>query len=213
MATGESEQLPYCPPGLNMEFQQPLLPEQVRAHEENIAKYRFTIPPSFAVHKQEKNGLHHDIPHANIHSCFSNIGFCTPFVKNTPGLSTHTSAQVGNFTAIGAQVKQPIMPYYIEHTNTKYLLQIWALAMWSKWVNYLDHIFILQFTSEVILDEGLYTVIAHGRVFIDDGAIKYDIARALKLEVLPAITDVVVSTDAKSIIFGVAVFGLVVNAV
>ena len=29
-----------------------------------------------------------DIPHANIHSCLRTVGFCTPFVSNTPGLST-----------------------------------------------------------------------------------------------------------------------------
>lgn len=32
------------------------------------------------------------IPHANIHSCIANKGACTPFVSNTPGLSTHTPA-------------------------------------------------------------------------------------------------------------------------
>lgn len=32
------------------------------------------------------------IPHANIHSCLRDVGACTPFVANTPGLATHTSA-------------------------------------------------------------------------------------------------------------------------
>ena len=104
MSTGESEQLSYCPTGLNMEFQQPLLPAKIRAHSTHLAKYRFTIPPAYSVDKQEKDGVHHDIPHANIHSCHNKVGFCTPSVKNTPGLSTHTAAQVGNFTEVGAQV-------------------------------------------------------------------------------------------------------------
>ena len=57
-------------------------------------------------------------------------------------------------------------------------------------------------------------MIAHGRVFIidDDGeTIKYDIARAIKLEVLPAITDVIVSDEAKTTIGVVGVVGLIVN--
>jgi hypothetical protein len=37
------------------------------------------------------------VPHANIHSCIRSVGACTPFVSNTPGLSTHTAASPGNF--------------------------------------------------------------------------------------------------------------------
>merc|ERR1712070_800193 len=37
-------------------------------------------------------------PHVNIHSCVSSIGACTPFIKNTPGLSTHTGAVKRNIT-------------------------------------------------------------------------------------------------------------------
>ena len=33
-----------------------------------------------------------NIPHANVHSCVRSVGFCTPFVSNTPGLSTHSAA-------------------------------------------------------------------------------------------------------------------------
>jgi len=38
------------------------------------------------------------IPHVNIHSCVSSIGACTPFISNTPGLATHTSAHKRNIT-------------------------------------------------------------------------------------------------------------------
>ena len=38
----------------------------------------------------------YDVPHSNLHSCLSHIGFCTPLVSNTPGLSTHSSALVSN---------------------------------------------------------------------------------------------------------------------
>ena len=33
------------------------------------------------------------VNHVNLHSCMANIGFCTPFVANSPGLSTHSVAQ------------------------------------------------------------------------------------------------------------------------
>lgn len=36
--------------------------------------------------------------HANIHSCLRNVGGCTPFVSNTPGLSTHTAALTGEMS-------------------------------------------------------------------------------------------------------------------
>jgi len=39
------------------------------------------------------------IPHVNIHSCISSVGACTPFIANTPGLSTHTSAQSKDFSS------------------------------------------------------------------------------------------------------------------
>jgi hypothetical protein len=35
------------------------------------------------------------IPHANIHSCVRTVGFCSPFVSDTPGLATHTEANEG----------------------------------------------------------------------------------------------------------------------
>ena len=38
-----------------------------------------------------------DVPHSNLHSCLAEVGFCTPFVSNTPGLSTHSPALVDNF--------------------------------------------------------------------------------------------------------------------
>ena len=37
------------------------------------------------------------MPHVNFHSCVRAVGFCTPFVSNQPGLSTHTAAQTGEF--------------------------------------------------------------------------------------------------------------------
>jgi len=43
------------------------------------------------------------VPHANIHSCYRSVGFCSPFVGNTPGLATHSSALTGALTVSGSQ--------------------------------------------------------------------------------------------------------------
>lgn len=43
------------------------------------------------------SGVHYEIPHSNLHSCLTHVGFCTPFVSNTPALSTHSTALVDNF--------------------------------------------------------------------------------------------------------------------
>jgi len=42
-----------------------------------------------------------EIPHTNIHSCLRKVGFCTPFVANTPTLATHSPEVTGNFTEDG----------------------------------------------------------------------------------------------------------------
>eukprot|EP00966_Prymnesium_polylepis_P316669 7316848-Prymnesium_polylepis.1 len=34
------------------------------------------------------------IPHANTHSCLRRVGFCTPFVADTPTLATHSGEQL-----------------------------------------------------------------------------------------------------------------------
>ena len=39
------------------------------------------------VHPRPPGGL---LQHVNIHSCEAQVGFCSPFVSNTPGLATHT---------------------------------------------------------------------------------------------------------------------------
>mmetsp|Transcript_9552 Transcript_9552/g.28277 ORF Transcript_9552/g.28277 Transcript_9552/m.28277 type:complete len:832 (+) Transcript_9552:40-2535(+) len=41
-----------------------------------------------------------DVTHANVHACQRKVGFCTPFVEETPGLATHTPAQAANVQPI-----------------------------------------------------------------------------------------------------------------
>jgi len=89
------------------------------------------------------------IPHANIHSCDRNVGFCTPFVANTPGLSTHSAALQGTLTSHGT-----------DETTT--------------------------FASQVLLDAGQYTIIAHCRWYDTNGA-QHNMARAVMRDVAPPV--------------------------
>eukprot|EP00966_Prymnesium_polylepis_P063107 1464896-Prymnesium_polylepis.1 len=66
-----------------------LLPVALTAGVEYLFDYRATVPMELAPAPR--------LPHANIHSCLRHVGFCTPFVANTPELSTHSQAQSGTF--------------------------------------------------------------------------------------------------------------------
>ena len=83
-----------CPDAIVETWDAPL-PEKMLALQEYEVTYTIRVDPStFEVDKQGDN----HVPHANIHSCVASRGACTPFVANTPGLATRTSASKGNFT-------------------------------------------------------------------------------------------------------------------
>ena len=96
-------QLDACPDGLFIEFIKEL-PEIVYEGKTYESSFKLTVDPTkgYVVEKQANSAdVLVDIPHANIHSCLAKIGFCTPFVGNTPGLSTHTTALNGDFASGG----------------------------------------------------------------------------------------------------------------
>ena len=72
-------------------------PERMVHMQEYRVSYSLTVDPNeyTVVHQ----GSH--VPHSNIHSCITETGACTPFVANTPGLSTHTQAQKGSLDSAG----------------------------------------------------------------------------------------------------------------
>ena len=72
-------------------------PERMVHMQEYRVSYSLTVDPNeyTVVHQ----GSH--VPHSNIHSCIAETGACTPFVANTPGLSTHTQAQKGSLDSAG----------------------------------------------------------------------------------------------------------------
>ena len=51
--------------------------------------FRVNVPRTRAVVLHYDDGGF-DVAHANIHSCLQSVGYCSPFVANQPGLSTHS---------------------------------------------------------------------------------------------------------------------------
>jgi hypothetical protein len=82
-----------CPEGIALKWTK-TLPEDMISMHEYTTTYSLTLSTEKFGHKKSGNN---DIPHANIHSCITSRGACTPFVSNSPGLATHTEALVGDF--------------------------------------------------------------------------------------------------------------------
>ena len=61
--------------------------------------YHFSLLNTDVVASPVRGGALYHVVHTNLHSCLVNAGACTPFVKNTPGLSTHTPEKYTNLTA------------------------------------------------------------------------------------------------------------------
>ena len=97
LTTNQVIQMSICPSDMKIEFTE-TLPDLMRVGSVYYTNYRFHVDEK-GISPQMVKGVQYDIPHANIHSCFSRVGFCTPFVKNTPSLATHTEAIVSNMTA------------------------------------------------------------------------------------------------------------------
>jgi len=96
-----------CPKGaISLEWTKPL-PQKLLADTDNPTSYKFKVDLSmFNVTAVSAKGKLWDIPHSNLHSCPSDKGACTPFVGNTPGLSTHTPSSLGNLSVDGVYVSE-----------------------------------------------------------------------------------------------------------
>ena len=85
------------------------IPESLLADTEYKIEYSMHVPSQ----RQPQP----DIPHANVHSCVRSVGFCTPFVSNQPGLSTHSAALQGTIssedTIFDSSVKLSVEQYTI----------------------------------------------------------------------------------------------------
>jgi hypothetical protein len=79
--------LSSCPAGAAITFVKPP-PDTIFAGQKYQTVYRFAVDPAAANHyRWTVKGTKWDVPHANIHSCVSTVGFCTPFIANTPSLA------------------------------------------------------------------------------------------------------------------------------
>ena len=169
LVNGGTTKLDSCPDDFKLEFiLEP--PKVMYGREYYPVQYRFSLDIDAIDHYQVNDV---DIPHANIHSCVSTVGFCTPFVSNTPGLSTHTPALSGD----------------VEYTS--------------------DGIYTVDFIDDMKLEDEQYTIIAHVRVFGEEGGItyKYDMAAAIFRTVLPP-QDIL--TVGKSVNIGMIVWMILV---
>uniref|UniRef100_A0A0G4HMY2 Uncharacterized protein n=1 Tax=Chromera velia CCMP2878 TaxID=1169474 RepID=A0A0G4HMY2_9ALVE len=83
-----------CPPGLQLVWDTPP-PDSFYEDEISTAVYTFTVDTD-AYPTVKSRGK--DISHGNVHSCLAGRGACTPFVSNSPGLSTHTEALTADLT-------------------------------------------------------------------------------------------------------------------
>eukprot|EP00961_Rhodomonas_salina_P079463 1067710-Rhodomonas_salina.3 len=89
-----------CPHNIKAAYDTALPHEMFEATEYPVTFSLQIDPASTAVTPSKlDNGDVVEVPHANIHSCIASRGACTPFVANTPGLSTHTPALTGDFEA------------------------------------------------------------------------------------------------------------------
>jgi hypothetical protein len=155
VATSETVMLSECPGGMYIEWLV-VPPTDMESGITYKATYKFHIPTSLEVEAQPTGDTGDgdvDIIHSNVHSCLKTAGFCTPFIANQPGLSTHSPAK-----------KADLFFFDGERMAT--------------------------FENDVVLAAGLYTVIAHGRVFVEGGSVKYDVARALDRQVVEQDSDV-----------------------
>eukprot|EP00466_Bigelowiella_natans_P006284 jgi/Bigna1/79064/fgenesh1_pg.59_\ len=104
---GVQVSLVQCPTNEIDAFWMPNFPETLYAGETFSVDYALQVGSGVevipAINSEDDEyglggNLAFEIPHANIHSCISSRGACTPFVTNTPGLSTHTEEKQGNLT-------------------------------------------------------------------------------------------------------------------
>jgi hypothetical protein len=108
MTTNGATKQTKCPETVHTGWSEQL-PNTMYENTDYPVQYHLTLDhPAFQTIDQEvKNkqgeviGTDFTVPHANIHSCLTSAGSCTPFVANSPGLSTHTAAETWKFKQDG----------------------------------------------------------------------------------------------------------------
>ena len=144
--------------------------------------YRAVVPQQRTGHQPALS-----IPHGNIHSCLRKVGFCTPFVKNTKELSTHSPALTGEFELGAADgVFRSTLTSEVQLEEGDDRVRIPSSNCTSLVHGYRP---------------GTYTVIAHVRWF--ENGTQHDMARA-------ALTDVSTPANSASLLYALIVVPTVV---
>ena len=166
-------ELAACPTGLDVTFDtEP--PETM--HERREYDTTYTLDASHLSSTFSGNVV---VDHINIHSCLSNVGFCTPFIANTPGLATHTAAESGTANSDGKFT----VTSTIKLSAAAYSYSV--IAHGRIWVNS---------TSKAPCSR------------MDDVCKRYDVARQIRRVVLPPENEVTISDATKSA--GTAIFAV-----
>jgi len=96
VVNGVMSRAPACPAELILTFSDPP-PNPLFSMRDYMSHFRATINGQalgLVSLTSATTGLAHEIYHANVHSCVATVGFCSPFISNTPGLSTHSPEKV-----------------------------------------------------------------------------------------------------------------------
>ncbi|GAB5036729.1 Hypothetical protein NocV09_04700210 [Nannochloropsis oceanica] len=102
VVNGVMSRAPACPAELILTFSDPP-PNPLFSMRDYMSHFRATINGQalgLVSLTSATTGLAHEIYHANVHSCVATVGFCSPFISNTPGLSTHSPEKRLNLTPI-----------------------------------------------------------------------------------------------------------------
>lgn len=107
VVNGVMSRAPACPAELILTFSDPP-PNPLFSMRDYISHFRATVNGDalgLVSLTSAATGLAHQIYHANVHSCVATVGFCSPFISNTPGLATHSPEKVLELP--------PFTPYFL----------------------------------------------------------------------------------------------------
>jgi len=99
------------------------LPTDMKPSREYPVSYKLTIDTSiFLLVLIEPKRQVSAVPHSNIHSCLNNGNPCTPFVPDSPGMSTHTPAVSRNLTQLGVTKEASTFDATVKLPEGKYTI-------------------------------------------------------------------------------------------
>jgi 7 transmembrane sweet-taste receptor of 3 GCPR len=185
MSSGAQVLLDACPDEISAEWIERPPIQFLAGHETPSVRWRVSVDLDIV----DSNGVAtNETPHSNIHACIADVyPFCTPNVKETPGLVSHTDAQTGVFDVDGEiEFEAPLLVGVVA-TNQS------CSTHATSW-----------------------KLIAHTRVFqldADDGLVQWDFAIGTTTTVEEAPTQIFISDGVRIALYVIAGLALLVVAV